>query len=100
MKEKDEMIQELSYKVGKLETELKNSIPKLEHRKATLMLEESQYKRAEDAQKLKENNQSLQRKLGREKNISTIFIISALLLCLALFGLIYKYFELSKILGS
>ena len=59
MQEKDDLIQELSYKLGKMETELKNSIPKLEHRKATLLLEESQHERAEDTAQLKETNRVL-----------------------------------------
>lgn len=100
MQEKDEIIQELSYKVGKLESELANSIPKLEHRKATLMLEEAQHKRAEDAHNLKEKNQQLEKKLGQERNISTFFIISSVLLILGLVVLIVKYFELTKIIGS
>mgnify|MGYP000935164792 FL=1 len=36
---KDEIIQELSYKLGKSETELKNSIPLIEYKKTTFLLE-------------------------------------------------------------
>jgi hypothetical protein len=41
---KDELIQDLSYRLGNLETELKNSIPMLEYKKATFLLESSQSK--------------------------------------------------------
>lgn len=95
MQEKDELIQELSYKLGKLETELKNSIPKIEHRKATLMLEEAQHKRVEDAQKLKDKNQELNDKLNREKNIATFFIICAFVLAMFVVFLLVKYINLA-----
>lgn len=96
MQEKDELIQELSYKLGKLETELKNSIPKIEHRKATLMLEEAQHKRAEDTQELKDKNQRLYEKLDREKNIATFFIICAFVLAMFLVFLLIKYFDVTS----
>lgn len=98
MKEKDEIIQELSYKVGKLESELQNSIPKLEHRKATLMLEEAQHKRAEDAQNLKEQNHQLARKLGRERHVATFFILASFVLLAILIPILLRYFQLREVI--
>ena len=100
MQEKDDLIQELSYKLGKMETELKNSIPKLEHRKATLLLEESQHKRAEDTAQLKETNRVLWTQLSREKNLSTVMIILAFVLFMIMIFVLYKYLEIQSLLWA
>lgn len=41
---KDETIQELSYKLGKVEVELKNTIPIVDYNKATFLLESAKAK--------------------------------------------------------
>lgn len=46
---KDEIIQDLSYRLGKAETELKNAIPLVEYRKATFLLESAKLKSDTDA---------------------------------------------------
>lgn len=45
---KDEVIQDLSYRLGKTETELQNSIPLMEYKKATYLLESAKEKSDED----------------------------------------------------
>ncbi len=47
--EKDTTIQHLSYKLGKIETELSNSIPVLEYKKTTFLLESAKSKSDSDA---------------------------------------------------
>ncbi len=48
MAKKDEIIQDLSYRLGKSETELQNSIPLVEYKKATYLLESAKIKGDED----------------------------------------------------
>jgi hypothetical protein len=49
---KDELIQDLSYRLGNLESELRNSIPMLEYKKATFLLESSQSKQEDEKKEL------------------------------------------------
>ena len=65
MEEKDTLIQELSYKIGKFESELKNSVPLLEYRKQTLLLENNKTSTLNEQQKLKEVSIILEKKLEK-----------------------------------
>jgi hypothetical protein len=49
---KDAIIQELSYKLGKAETELANSVPVLEYKKNAFLLESAKTKSDTDAEAL------------------------------------------------
>ena len=50
--EKDATIQSLSYKLGKIESELENSVPVLEYKKTTFLLENAKSKSDTDANSL------------------------------------------------
>lgn len=91
MEEKDSLIQELSYKIGKFESELKNSVPLLEYRKQTLMLENSKTASIGETQKLKERSIILEKKLSNERMVNTFLIVSVFLLLVLGFFIWYKY---------
>jgi hypothetical protein len=52
IEKKDDLIKDLSYRLGKAEVELKNSIPMLEYRKTTFLLESSNNKTAEEKKEM------------------------------------------------
>lgn len=72
---KDELIQDLSYRLGNLETELKNSIPMLEYKKATFLLESSQSKGEDERKDLTHKVEKLADEIKKEQNTNMILII-------------------------
>ena len=91
MEDKDTLIQELSYKIGKFESELKNSVPLLEYRKQTLMLENHKTEKLNESQKLKETSIILEKKLSNERMVNTFLIVAVFLLLVLGFFIWYKY---------
>ncbi|NCP76700.1 helix-turn-helix domain-containing protein [Candidatus Gracilibacteria bacterium] len=71
---KDTLIQELSYRAGQAEAELKNSISMIEYKKATMLLESSKMHGEEE-------RKSLDKKIGEitsdleEKNMTNILLM-------------------------
>jgi hypothetical protein len=78
---KDEIIQDLSYRLGKSETELKNSIPAVEYKKATFLLESAKTKNDEDKVDLTGKIKDLEKVINkRDSWLITITILFVLVL--------------------
>lgn len=76
IEKKDEIIQDLSYKIGNLQADLKNSISLLEYKKATFLLESSKIKTEEEQKNLNTIIQKLKLSLKDQEFINIILIIS------------------------
>lgn len=76
IEKKDEIIQDLSYKIGNLQSDLKNSISLLEYKKATFLLESSKIKTEEEQKMLNTNIQKLKISLKNQEFINVILIVS------------------------
>lgn len=74
IEKKDDIIKELSYKLGKAEVELKNSIPMLEYKKTTFLLESSNNKTEEEKTKLHENIEELKEKVRNQELINIVMV--------------------------
>jgi predicted nuclease with TOPRIM domain len=60
IREKDALIQELTFKLGKMESEINNTVPKLEHKKAMLALEEANSSRLHDMDMLVQTKREIE----------------------------------------
>ena len=79
--DKDATIQNLSYKLGKIETELANSIPVLEYKKTTFLLESAKSKSDTDAEILSKKISTLESEVNKRKSaIITLVILFILVL--------------------
>ncbi len=94
IRDKDALIQELSFKLGKIEAELLNTVPKLEHKKTVLLLEEAQHMRVQDMGVLVQAKKDMERKFQREKFISTCLMIGVFVLLCACVFLMFHFFSL------
>lgn len=93
IKEKDALIQELTFKIGKMEGELLNSVPKLEHKRTLLALEETNHSRMQDMDMIVQTKKDIESKFQREKLISTVLMIVVfVLLCLCVV-LMFHFFN-------
>lgn len=61
--QKDTLLKELAYRVGVLETELKNSIPLIEHRRATFLLEGARRENETEHNRLMQESQQLKQEV-------------------------------------
>ena len=78
---KDEIIQDLSYKLGKTEMELKNSIPLTEYNKATFMLESTKVRSDSDKESLSSKVNSLEKEISKRNSaIITLAVLFVLVL--------------------
>lgn len=78
---KDATIQELSYKLGKAETELANSVPVLEYKKNAFLLESAKSKSDTDADALGRRITTLESEVGKRNSaIITLVILFILVL--------------------
>ena len=80
---KDKLIQELSYKAGKAEAELKNSISLLEYKKTTFLLESVKVKNEEDEKKHTETIAALEKEMKKEKMVSGFLLVATIILFIA-----------------
>jgi excisionase family DNA binding protein len=96
VKQKDALIQELTFKLGKLEAEIQNTIPRLEHKKAVLALEESNIQRLQDLDKIRQAKQQFETKYQKEKLLSTILMIGVLILVVACIVLMFHFFGIRE----
>ncbi len=79
--DKDATIQNLSYKLGKIETELANSIPVLEYKKTTFLLESAKSKSDTDAEILSKKISTLESEVNKRNSaIITLVILFILVL--------------------
>jgi excisionase family DNA binding protein len=65
---KDEIIQDLAYRLGKSEAELKNSIPLVEYKKATFLLESAKTKTDSDSTVLSGKIHDLEKEVGKRNS--------------------------------
>ncbi len=76
---KDETIQDLSYKLWKVETELKNTIPLVDYNKATFLLESAKTKWNEDSvqhlQKIENLEKELSKRNGAILSLALLFVL-------------------------
>jgi hypothetical protein len=65
---KDEIIQDLAYRLGKAETELKSSIPLTEYKKTTFLLESAKAKTDSDAVVLSDKIGTLESEITKKNS--------------------------------
>ena len=79
IEKKDEVILDLSYRLGKTETELKNSISLTEYKKATFLLESAKTKNDEDktdlSRKIKKKKKELHKRGSAMIAIAILFVL-------------------------
>ena len=88
--EKDNTIQTLSYKLGKIETELANSIPVLEYKKTTFLLETAKSKSDTDATTLNTKISHLESEV--HKRNSALITLAILFILVLGFSVIFILF--------
>lgn len=96
IREKDVIIQELTFKIGKMEGEIAHSVPKLEYKKTILALEEAQHNRLHDMDMMAQAKREIEQKLNKERILSTILMIGMLVLLVASAFLIFHFFSLRE----
>jgi excisionase family DNA binding protein len=87
---KDEIIQDLAYRLGKAETELKSSIPLTEYKKTTFLLESAKAKTDSDAVVLSEKIAILEKDMAK-KNSSILGLAILFILVLAFSVVFFLY---------
>lgn len=90
IEKKDEVIKDLSYRLGNAESELKNSISLLEYKKATFLLESSTIKTEDEKTKLNQNISNLESKIKSEKKLNFILIFLLIILIIITFLIWFK----------
>lgn len=88
---KDEIIQDLAYRLGKSETELKNSIPLVEYKKATFLLESAKTKTDSDANFLSWKIHDLEKEMWKRN--SYILWLATLLIIVITFSLVVFFYS-------
>lgn len=71
-----------------------NTVPKLEHRKAMIALEEANSSRIHDLDMLAQTKRDIESKYQREKLISTILMIGVFVLLCACAVLVFHFFSI------
>ncbi len=88
--QKENLIQDLSYKLGKVETEMKNMVPLVEYNKATFLLESAKEKNTADVSRLSETVNTLEKEISKR---NTAIISLALLFVLVLaFSIMFLFY--------
>lgn len=88
--EKDATIQSLSYKLGKIESELENSVPVLEYKKTTFLLENAKSKSDTDANSLSSKISHLETEITK-RNSALITLVILFILVLS-FSIMFVLF--------
>jgi predicted nucleic acid-binding Zn-ribbon protein len=88
---KDETIQDLSYKLGKTETELRNTIPLVDYNKATFLLESAKTKGTEDAATLSDKIAGLEREIAKRNG--AILSLALLFVLVLAFSVVFFFFS-------
>ena len=91
---KDEIIQDLAYKLGKTETELKNAIPLIEYRKATFLLESAKNKTDADASILGTKIEFLEKEINK-RNSAIMGLAILFVLVLAFSAVFFLYTKMN-----
>ncbi len=100
IRDKDALIQELTFKLGRLETEMNNTVPRIEHKKAMLALEEAHVSRMHDMDMLSHAKNEIDGKYQREKLISTVLMIGVFVLLCASVVLAFHFFSLRGVVPN
>jgi excisionase family DNA binding protein len=87
---KDSVIQDLSYKLWKIETELKSSISLLEYNKATLLLESSKVRSDSDRETLSSKISLLEKEVNKKN--SAIITLAVLFVLVLGFSIVFFLF--------
>lgn len=90
---KDAVIQDLAYRLGKSETELKNSISMIEYKKATFLLESAKTKNDQDSQVLTEKVNHLETEITKRNAM----IISLAILFVLVLAFSFMFFFYSRL---
>ena len=88
--QKDSIIQDLSYKLWKIETELANSIPVLEYKKTTFLLESAKSKSDSDADTLSQKIVTLESEV--HKRNSALITLAILFILVLWFSVMFVLF--------
>ncbi len=88
---KDETIQDLSYKLGKTETELKNTIPLVDYNKATFLLESAKTKGTEDVVTLSDKIAGLEKEITKRNG--AILSLALLFVLVLAFSVVFFFFS-------
>lgn len=94
IREKDALIQELTFKLGKMEADFNNTVPRIDHKKTILALEEAHSSRMHDMELLNQAKVEIESKYQKEKLISTILMIGVFVLLCACVVLAFHFFSL------
>ncbi|MBF0914043.1 helix-turn-helix domain-containing protein [Candidatus Gracilibacteria bacterium] len=80
IKQKDEVIQDLSIKLGRAEEIVKNSVSMIDFKRSQMLLEDSKTHLGSAISDLKTKNEDLEKKLKYEKTTNWILIITVIVL--------------------
>jgi predicted nuclease with TOPRIM domain len=94
IREKDALIQELTFKLGKIEADFNNTVPRIDHKKTILALEEAHSSRIHDMELLNQAKVEIESKYQKEKLISTVLMIGVFVLLCACVVLAFHFFSL------
>lgn len=87
---KDEIIQDLSYRLGRSDTELKNSISMIEYKNATFLLESAKTKNNEDRDTLSSKISHMEKEINKRNSaIIALAILFVLVLAFSIVFFIY-----------
>lgn len=89
---KDTLIQELSYRAGQAEAELKNSIPLIEYKKATMLLESSKKHTEEERRVLDKKLVDMEVVIDKKNSLNVVLI--TLVCFLFLLSVVLWFFSL------
>lgn len=92
---KDEIIQDLSYRLGRTEAELKNAIPLIEYKKATFLLESAKNKSDTDALGLGNKIEHLEKEITK-RNSAILGLAILFVLVLAFSVVFFLYTKLAS----
>lgn len=88
--QKENLIQDLSYKLGKVETEMKSMVPLVEYNKATFLLESAKEKNVSDVSRLSETVTTLEKEISkRNAAIISLALLFVLVLAFSIMFLFY-----------
>ena len=88
IKQKDEIIQELSIRVGRSEEMVKNSVSLIDFKKSQFLLEESKDNLSEELKKSEQARKISQKELQHEKT-TNMFLIIALIILLVVASILW-----------
>lgn len=83
-----------------MESDLIHTVPKLEHKKAMIALEEANSSRMRDMDMIAETKRVIEGKYQREKLISTILMIGVFVLLCACAVLVFHFFSVRGVTSN